>query len=180
MRSGKLLASDHRRVLEQGLSVLNQLDDASYGAAPRPLSDFGVGPHVRHCLDYYQCFLRGVRDGRVDYDLRRRDERLERDLEYAVQRVRQVIEEFETVQDLDPDALLFVRMDATEADSEWCRSTVHRELRFLLSHTIHHYALMAWSLRLQGIDPGEEFGVAPSTLRHWRAAACAPSRGSST
>jgi hypothetical protein len=49
-----------------------------------------------------------------------------------------------------------------------CASTVARELQFLLSHTVHHYALIALILRLQGFEPGEEFGVAPSTLAHWR------------
>jgi hypothetical protein len=43
-------------------------------------------------------------------------------------------------------------------------------LQFLLSHTVHHFALMALILRAQGADPGDDFGVAPSTLEHRRAA----------
>jgi len=42
---------------------------------------------------------------------------------------------------------------------------------FLLSHTVHHYALISVALKLQGIDPGEEFGIAPSTLRYLKSAA---------
>ena len=49
----------------------------------------------------------------------------------------------------------------------WSRSSVLRELDFLRSHTVHHYSLIAMLLRLHEIDPGAEFGVAPSTLRHW-------------
>jgi uncharacterized damage-inducible protein DinB len=45
---------------------------------------------------------------------------------------------------------------------------VGRELQFLASHTLHHYALIAALLRLQGVEPGEEFGVAPGTLEHRR------------
>ena len=35
-------------------------------------------------------------------------------------------------------------------------------------HTIHHFSLMAILLRFEGIEPGEEFGVAPATLRYWQ------------
>ncbi len=52
--------------------------------------------------------------------------------------------------------------------SEWGYSSVKRELQFLLSHTIHHYSLVAVALRAQGFEPGADFGVAPSTLRYWR------------
>jgi uncharacterized damage-inducible protein DinB len=47
----------------------------------------------------------------------------------------------------------------------WTRSTVARELQFLLSHTVHHYALVAIRLRLAGREPAAGFGVSPSTLR---------------
>ena len=50
----------------------------------------------------------------------------------------------------------------------WSGSTVRRELDFLLSHTVHHYALIAMSLRLRGLPVPAELGVAPSTLEHWR------------
>jgi hypothetical protein len=53
----------------------------------------------------------------------------------------------------------------------WSYSSIGRELQFLLSHTIHHYALIALALRLQGYEPSAEFGVAPSTLQYWRKAA---------
>jgi len=56
----------------------------------------------------------------------------------------------------------------------WCTSSVLRELDFLQSHTVHHYSLIAMLLRLHEIDPGEDFGVAPSTLKYWKEeAACA-------
>jgi hypothetical protein len=54
--------------------------------------------------------------------------------------------------------------------SAWSPSSVGRELQALLGHTVHHYAIIALLLRVEGIEPGEEFGVAPSTLAHWRAA----------
>jgi hypothetical protein len=38
---------------------------------------------------------------------------------------------------------------------------------------VHHYALIALILRLQGFNPAAEFGVAPSTLQHWQRASAA-------
>ena len=53
-------------------------------------------------------------------------------------------------------------------------TSVLRELEFLLSHTIHHYALVAVMARIQGCEPGPTFGVAPSTLKYQQAqAVCA-------
>ena len=39
-------------------------------------------------------------------------------------------------------------------------------MQFLLSHTVHHYALIGAILRLSGVEPPAGFGLAPSTLRH--------------
>ena len=53
-------------------------------------------------------------------------------------------------------------------EDEWSGSTVRRELQFLLSHSIHHYALIATICHANGFPVPEGFGVAPSTLRYRR------------
>jgi len=56
-------------------------------------------------------------------------------------------------------------MDAG-GNSEWTESSVRRELQFLLSHTIHHYALMVAIGQAHGFKEFERgFGVAPSTIK---------------
>jgi hypothetical protein len=65
-----------------------------------------------------------------------------------------------------------LQVRAEQASSEtprWSDSSAGRELQFLISHTVHHYAVVAILLRLQGCDAAAEnpdFGVAPSTLAH--------------
>jgi len=39
-------------------------------------------------------------------------------------------------------------------------------LQALSSHTIHHFALIAVTLRLHGIQVDPNFGMSPSTLRY--------------
>jgi hypothetical protein len=170
--SGHDLARSHRDVLGQGLRLLDVLDAATYARAPEPFQRHGAGSHLRHCLDYYDCFLEGLSSGRVDYDARRRDERVERDPVAAGAAIRRVLDGLSALAPGDGDRPLSVRMDAEEGVDDaggWTTSTVARELRFLLSHTVHHYALIAWALRFHGVEPGPTFGVAPSTLRHWAA-----------
>jgi hypothetical protein len=43
------------------------------------------------------------------------------------------------------------------------RSTLGRELAFVASHTIHHFAIVALLLRDMGIGVPARFGYAPST-----------------
>lgn len=158
------------RVLEQGHALLGRLDDRLYTETAGLPVRSGVGSHVRHCLDFYQSLLEGVWTGRVDYNRRGRDELVARDRACAAARIEIVVEELRALADLPGETPLLVSpedADASEGDA-WCASTLARELQFLLSHTVHHHALVALILRLQGFEPGEEFGVTPSTLAHWR------------
>jgi hypothetical protein len=45
-------------------------------------------------------------------------------------------------------------------------SSISRELQFLSSHAVHHFALIAMTLRAEGVPMDPDFGMAPSTLRH--------------
>ena len=60
-------------VLGQGALLLTELDDAAYTRVFKPLFDYGVGSHLRHCLDSYHSFLQGLETGLIDYDQRVRD-----------------------------------------------------------------------------------------------------------
>lgn len=155
------------RVLEQGHALLGRLDDQLYSGTRGLPVQSGAGSHIRHCLDFYQSLLDGVWAGRVDYNRRERDALVARDRACAAAKIEILIEELRALASLPGDTTLLVSPEEEGADA-WCASTLARELQFLLSHTVHHYALVALILRLQGFEPGEEFGVAPSTLAHWR------------
>jgi hypothetical protein len=51
----------------------------------------------------------------------------------------------------------------------WHSSSVGRELEYVLSHTVHHHALIAEKLAAIGVYIERHFGVAPSTLEYWKA-----------
>ena len=161
-------------VLKQGLEVLSELDDQIYPKVRHPFSEHGIGSHFRHCLDFYHAFLNGVELGWIDYDNRQRDEQIGKDRLTAAQKMMEAIEALERVSWLHEHTSLMVRLeDAGNAGepASWSSSTVMRELQALLSHTVHHFALIGVMLQLNGFEIPQEFGVASSTLNRWRSAA---------
>jgi hypothetical protein len=154
-------------LLEEGLRLLERTDDTAYSKTSGLSSRGSIGAHLRHCLDFYKSFLSGLELGRIDYNSRQRDSLIETDRHHAIHEIRQLIAGLREILPIFRIAPILI---ATEDGSsrEWCGSSIVRELEFLRSHTIHHYSLMAMLLRFEGIEPGEEFGVAPSTLRYWQ------------
>ncbi len=173
MSSETRLANKCIGLLEQAIGQIERLDDEVY-ANTNSLSPRGsIGGHLRHILDSYQSFLVGIQSGRINYNLRKRDPLTEQDRFYAVQRISATIAGLRSIS-LDHRPLLVCTENDGVSEPLWSESSVLRELDFLQSHTVHHYSLVAMLLRLHEIEPGEEFGVAPSTLSHWKEeAACA-------
>lgn len=169
-RSTSYLVDDNVKLLRQGIDLIVRLDDRLYTEPNHELSVSGVGAHFRHCIDFYHRFLVGVESGRINYDLRERDERPEKNRLFAMARLVAIAEALGQMPKLNGGKVFEVLLEGA-SNSDWSRSSLKRELQFLLSHTVHHYAFIAFVLRSQGFDPGAEFGVAPSTLRHWKKAA---------
>jgi hypothetical protein len=156
------------RWLRQMLRLLPELADDAYTTPPPKLAPLRANSHLRHVLEFYECFFDGLEWSHIDYDARRRDESVETSRLVAMERINGLIEQFESTQALQSDCLVFVK--AEDADSmhlpdPYLISSIGRELSVLSSHTVHHFALIAIALRAHGIEPGSEFGVAPSTLR---------------
>jgi len=163
------LADDNIRYLKQGLKLLVQIDDETYRKPHPPLFSSGIGAHIRHNIDHYRSFLNGLADMRIDYDARGRDKRLEIYRDEAAYALHMIMVQLRKITEADTRAALLVKMDSDERSetvAEWRFSTIGRELQFLVSHTVHHYALVAVLLGLQGIKLDGDFGLAPSTLRY--------------
>lgn len=164
-------------VLDQAAETLRLLDDATYatgGAAPG-VSPIGV--HFRHVFDHYHAFFAGLATGEIDYDARARQVPVETDRALALATALGFRRDLERL----PATLgarrvrVTVRSVAGHAEEpDWSESTIKRELQFLVSHTVHHYALIKELLRRAEVEVSDGFGVAPSTLAALRRdAACA-------
>ena len=150
--------------LRQAFALVERLDDEIFATTPRGLAPHRVGSHLRHVLEFYECFLDGLESGRVDYDSRKRNEAIERTRHSALVSIRSIIGRLQATSRPSTEAILAVRLENAEADV-WLGSSIGRELQALSSHTIHHFALIAVTLRLHGVSVDPDFGMSPSTLR---------------
>lgn len=172
-----LAVQDNVACLLQGQALLQALTPEQYTwQSPQGILTSGIGGHIRHDIDHYERFSSDWQTGRIDYDARQRDPRIESDPSYAAEKTAALIDQLLAVTTEDLLRPLQVKMDCGSHQNQWAFSGVLRELQFLLSHTIHHYALIAVLCKLQGIAIDAEFGVAPSTLLYEKTsnASCAP------
>ena len=170
------LSLDNVRYLEQAVALLHTISDQTYAqSAPMNLGS-SVGAHLRHCIDHYDNFLAGLSLARVDYDARRREVLLETSRAAGIEKLNQLIAGLRAVAN-QADQSLVVKMDCGDNEAEacwWTDSSIRRELQFLISHTVHHFAIIQMVLIAGGTPVGSDFGIAPSTLRyHQGATACA-------
>ena len=155
--------------LRQALRLVAGLDDTAYATTPRGLAPHRAGAHLRHVLEFYHCFLEGLECSHIDYDARRRHEAIEYSRDAALAGIRSIVHTLETWRDLHQERIIWVRMEDAEHSAvreSFMESSVSRELQALSSHTVHHFALIAITLRMHGVELDSEFGMAPSTLRY--------------
>jgi uncharacterized damage-inducible protein DinB len=152
--------------LNQAGRLLAQLDDETFGHPSATFYCSTIGGHLRHCLDHYDSFLNGLPDGKVDYDQRMRLPNLETETASAAAKTTEVMTRLQEVIENPPPVGLLVKMDCGSDDVDWQPSTLGRELQFLVSHTVHHFAMIGGICRELVIELEDDFGVAPSTIRH--------------
>jgi hypothetical protein len=165
------LAAANLACLEQALELLDRMTDEQYA---RRRGDWApVGAQYRHVVEHYLCLLDGLPSRRIDYDARRRDVSIELSRETARALTVDLDRRLATLDGLlgSIPVQVQIRTCPDAAGPEWEGSTLGRELQFLVSHTVHHFALIKLLLAPDGLDLPPEFGLAPSTIAHERARA---------
>jgi uncharacterized damage-inducible protein DinB len=158
-------------LLDDTAGVVAGLSDETYAERLFAAVSGSIGEHVRHLLDHVSAFTTALTGGVVSYDHRRRGTRIEHDRLAALH----AIDELKALlldRPCDLEAHLVVRYMPSRTHEATCRSTVGRELAFVLSHTIHHQALIAVLAAAGGQLSPNAFGVAPSTPWPAAPAAC--------
>jgi hypothetical protein len=164
----------NQQVLDQALTLLGYF--GATGESAKPMLGGPVGAHLRHVVEHYAALVFPAEVGVVDYDARPRERALESDPQLASSRLRALRQQLA----IWPSALLGtpVRVRGQGGllgDRRFeVSSTLGRELAFVASHAIHHFAVLAAYGRAQGITLPQDFGKAPSTVAHERASAVAP------
>lgn len=161
-------------VLRQLTDVIGAMTDDQYRKRPVGVVSSNVGGHVRHCLDHVEALLAGLEEGELSYDHRRRGTEVETNREAALDVIRRQERQLLAFpphaerRPLRLSALVSSSLPPTEVET-----TVGRELAFVLSHTVHHNALIAVMAQTLGVPVPDRFGYAPCTIAHLEKAACA-------
>ena len=166
---------DNIAALRQGIDLLSGLSAERYTQRTPACFNSSAGGHLRHIIEHYFSFFHGAQTGEIDYEARARDSLIENDPAYALAQLESICDRLER---LPATRVIHVRSETTpdKAEPVYGASSMLRELDFLLSHTVHHYALIGVICQLAGQSLPKNFGMAPSTLRHLQTqalAACA-------
>lgn len=163
MSTNQSLLDINITALDEGAQLLSILEANQYTAGYKPAFQSTIGAHFRHVLEHYRCFLSQIASGSFCYDNRERDQLLECDADYAARTLNEIRAAL-----LELDASVFdqdyVMHDVQAAGP--VTTTLQRELLFLQSHTVHHYAIIGAMTRAFGNQPEDDFGVAIATRTH--------------
>lgn len=155
-------------VLKQGLDLFALLDAQKYALIARDPFRASIGGHYRHVIEHFQCLIDGVATDSVNYDARKRDARIENELQIADKATQDVLSQLGRW-----DTQILARRCSTinsiayhSQDASIIDSNFARELAYCIGHAIHHYAIIRLICSEVGVLAPAEFGYAPSTIRH--------------
>ncbi len=125
-----------------------------------------IGAHIRHILDRFHCFFAGLPESSIDYDARKRDREIEKNLSaaaFAVASVGRRIEQLDAASS-EGDQIAVREAVLPSYPAVEISSTRERELMGLITHSIHHLAIIVLIAKSFGYQLDEDFGKAPSTI----------------
>lgn len=162
------LVAASQDVLLQGLQLLFDLGDPTYSRVLESPYNASIGQHYRHVMEHFQCLLRGVRSGEVNYDARDRNLRLESEVTFASIATCDILRGIKNYNSdmLTRSCKVIHSVSYETSQPTAIESNVGRELAYCTGHAIHHYAIIRLVCSQVGVNVPKEFGFAPSTLKH--------------
>jgi hypothetical protein len=161
-------------LLHQMRATIARLDDIDYAMPAPGRTTGGIGGHVRHCLDHVFALLAGTHTGLCSYDRRQRDTDVETSRIAAIDAATEAMIGVLQLDIATLESEVFVETQLEPAGAMVVtRSSVCREVAFLVSHTIHHNAIIGQMLQSRGIEVAPRFGLAPATPIGTGAVVCA-------
>ena len=168
------LAAALAAALRQVHELIAGMTDEQYTRKPGGALASSIGGHVRHNLDHVAGLLAGLPGGTVNYDRRERGTPVETDRRAAAAAACRLERDLARV-DWDglPGAVRLTVLPSPDRPPVELLTTPDRELAFVLSHTIHHNALIAVIAAAVGAAVPPGFGYAPATVAYQRGRPCA-------
>jgi hypothetical protein len=156
-------------VFVQLAGSLEILTMEEYSRPCQNLSNATIGKHVRHIIEMFQCLENGYEEGIVNYENRERDQKIERDMEFALIQLNNIFQGLGK-----PDKALTLEGVYNDDSSNLLHlpTNYYREVVYNLEHTIHHMALIRIGLKeVADIHLPDNYGVASATVKFKRSCA---------
>jgi hypothetical protein len=170
--TGHSIFSEVRTILLQLTNTLFQLNEDEYTMSLEILSNSSIGEHTRHIIELFEIPIKKYESGVIDYDNRKRNVRIQTEIDFAVECINKIISEIEKP---NKPIEIVVRLNTNKSEvvtlsnnhSEIVQSNYLREILYNLEHCIHHQAIIKIGLKSLGKNiVDEDFGVAKSTINY--------------
>src|SRR5690606_26386746 len=144
--------------------ITEQLKPDEYSEVLPILMQNSIGKHIRHILDLVECLCNSSGTGEINYDARRRDNKVEASPEYTLAKINFLLYEIEKL-DVDSRVLLKQKIANEEIEIE---SQINREILYNIEHCVHHLAIIRIGIEqnFPHINFPKNFGIAYSTVYH--------------
>ena len=158
-----------KSVFVQLSESLRSLSDEEYAQPSRILFNATIGQHVRHIIELFLCLDKGYETGVVNYEIRKRDLRIQTDKEFADVLLHEI---YSRLNRENKDLLLEGAYDENSSELISIHTNYYREIVYNLEHTVHHMALIRVGINeVSDIVLPEGYGVASSTIKYKKACA---------
>ena len=137
--------------------------DKIYAQKNIHLNNETIGKHVRHIIDFYLCFINGIKIKFIDYDTRERNKKVENNKEYAIKTILAIINLLKNSY-LNTPITINLNLSITKSS---LNSSIERELMYIADHAIHHGHII--QLFIKNYYPNDYNNIefySPSTLDH--------------
>lgn len=150
--------------LDQGIALLTAMTNEQYCMRAQPYITSSIGEHLRHILDLYYALNENI--AVIDYDVRRRGSLVESCRMTGLSELQQIKTWLLSLQPevMNKAVLMSTEVSVIDTQVVQVETTLIRELIFVSTHAIHHYALMDASAKLCEVETPENMGLAPATL----------------
>lgn len=157
-------------ILEQGRVYLKSVTQEEYVEIISPNFISSAGSHIRHIIDHYQSIVAGIETGIIDYDLRLRGSKVEESPQLAIDKLDELADWIKNLSndDLNKSIKLSTEISTQCKKVHIVETTLARELIFVGSHAVHHYAMIAQITFAQTAKTNTSFGLAPATATFLR------------
>lgn len=159
---------DCKRNLQSTCNLLVKLTDKDFNQPIKALSNASIAQHVCRIIEYYECYVEGMRKNCINYDARKSCTSIENDRLYCIKKINTLC--LELKDNLIQQKGIIIKYNTSHVDraSSELVSNSLRELMFCLEHSIHEQAMIKLALcelgKLNLVD--ENFGLTSLAIRN--------------